>query len=69
MYDFIYRYLYTCPGKSANVPENLAQCPGIGLKVYGMYDLLLPCFDNKIKGERTQGEQDLGRTGLRANRK
>ena len=28
---------YTCPGKSAKVPDNLTQCPGIGLKNYGMY--------------------------------
>ena len=30
---------YTCPGKSAKVPDNLTQCPGIGLKNYGMYVL------------------------------
>ncbi|KAH3876297.1 hypothetical protein DPMN_000136 [Dreissena polymorpha] len=29
---------YTCPGKSAKVLDNLTQCPGIGLKNYGMYD-------------------------------
>jgi len=28
---------YTCPGKSAKVPENLTQCPGMGLKNYGRY--------------------------------
>ena len=32
---------YTCPGKSAKVPENLTQCPGMGLKNYGRYGLMI----------------------------
>ncbi len=33
---------YTCPGKSAKVPENLTQCPGMGLKNYGRYNYYEP---------------------------
>jgi hypothetical protein len=40
---------YTCPGKSAKVPDNLTQCPGIGLKNYGMYVLRIASRSIRFK--------------------
>ena len=39
---------YTCPGKSAKVPDNLTQCPGIGLKNYGMYGFPFQILQMKL---------------------